>query len=322
MTLIVLGHNLRTPLAEAIRTDVGERPRVIERLEAFELFAATDSAITIPSNQKRKTILSGFRKVYPIPIRVWQPSFVNGSFTGYHNIHSQYECFLAIAGSTLTAQHVINSVTEHLGKLRITHEYVDEVGSEDDSGVRYKIVRHCEHNRLITMGMPATFDESLYLPEDIRGLLDSDKIAHVAEFSIEQALRSARKYKLDRTEFDAMRTEFALGVRCPITEAYRLFQFQMDFDIGDTGVYEVRVTKTEILPGQISVLGMANKFKNGAQVELTASIQNALDIPEKLFEFLNEAIDHVHQCDDVSIDRPAWLLKYNTKGLTLVSVEP
>lgn len=323
MTLIVLGHNLQTPVAKLLFSDDGEindpEPTGnLDNLEPSEIFAAADSAITMPSDSGLKTILAGFQKIYPIPICVWAPSFVGDQFHGYRNVHSQYECFLAIAGSTLTAQHVINSVTEHLSKLRITHYYKNDDDGEREAEARYKVVRHCEYNRLQAESENSRFSEDLYAPDDMRNLLNADQIACVVQYSIRAALTSARKYKLDQNELNSMRTEFALGVRCPIDNSYRLFEYVMDFVIGSAGMFEISLNRKEIISGEISVLGLASDFKSEAQKVLDRSIENRKDIPTELFDFLTRAIDSANDSENASIDRPAFLTKFYNGRLHFV----
>ena len=82
------------------------------------IFAIADSAIT--SHQGGRTILNGFRKVYELEAKIWKPNItMNGDFMGYFNTYSTNPFIVGFAGSTLTAQHILNGITGHLEKLKI-----------------------------------------------------------------------------------------------------------------------------------------------------------------------------------------------------------
>jgi hypothetical protein len=84
------------------------------------IFAIADSAIT--SHQGGKTILNGFRKVYELEAKVWKPNFTpDGYFRNYLDIYTTSPFIVGFAGSTLTAQHILNTITGHLEKLKISY---------------------------------------------------------------------------------------------------------------------------------------------------------------------------------------------------------
>ena len=72
-----------------------------------------------------QTLLSGFKKIYRVPIPIYKPSFIGMHFHDYRSVCHQTSCFIAFSGSTLTAQHVLNAVGNHLSDLRIGHEFAD-----------------------------------------------------------------------------------------------------------------------------------------------------------------------------------------------------
>lgn len=102
------------------------------------IFLAADSAIT---DHRGKTLLNGFRKIYPVRAAVWEPYFVGEYFHSYQSEFQAIEVAVAFAGSTLSAQHYMNSISEHLGNLRITF-----VKGRDP--IQYRIGLSCESNPL------------------------------------------------------------------------------------------------------------------------------------------------------------------------------
>lgn len=65
-----------------------------------DFFFAADSTITNPA----ETLLSGFRKIYPVSVKLWEPDFARGMFRDYSAVYQETEIALGFAGSTLTAQ--------------------------------------------------------------------------------------------------------------------------------------------------------------------------------------------------------------------------
>lgn len=99
MTLVVVGHDFEE--SWPVSREDGQSEKGVMRPAG--LFVVADSAITSPHSGQ--TLLGGFRKVYPIAIKLWQPYFVGPYFHSYQTPYMETECFVAIAGSTLTAQH-------------------------------------------------------------------------------------------------------------------------------------------------------------------------------------------------------------------------
>ena len=123
MTLIIVGQDFQKFLSNKSDT-------------SFGLFAVSDTNIT----QNNMVLVNGFKKVIRIPIRLKVPEFVE-DYDRYNNFFTRYtdyplfkSCLLAFAGSTLVAQHIINVISNHLGKLYL--------GCDNESF--YKIIMPCE----------------------------------------------------------------------------------------------------------------------------------------------------------------------------------
>ena len=102
MTLVIAGHDIRK-----------DSSRPGSKSSTAGLFVTADSTIT----DGRQTLLGGFKKVYEVPIKVHSPTITGGQFRGYHAVRLATTCFIAFAGSTINAQHILNGVTNHLSKL-------------------------------------------------------------------------------------------------------------------------------------------------------------------------------------------------------------
>jgi len=139
--------------------------------EPAGIFFAADSAIT---DAKGNTLLNGFRKIYTTYVQLWEPYFVGEFFRGYRAVYESTEVALAFAGSTLTAQHYLNSITEHLGNLRITCESLG-------GPMKYCVGLDCQSNPLQSPG--AVWDEDTFPRSAFNGLLTADVIAHAVHHS-------------------------------------------------------------------------------------------------------------------------------------------
>jgi hypothetical protein len=297
VTLVILGHNHEKSFSWG-----DEDAEMVPN----GLFAASDSTIT----SNGTTLLGGFRKVYSVPVKIWKPYFVRQNFHSYREVYYESECFIAIAGSTLTAQHVLNCISEHLGKLRISYE---RASTGEKSG-KYVVIRHCQKN--ILHENCTLWGEDTFTQNDYKNIEDADSVSKTIEYSINEALSSARKYKLSESALNSMYTEFAAGIYCPISKKHKLYTYKMDKRINEDGVYEVFVVKNEIDHHKISVLGMRDAFQERAQQVFDDAIQSGKDPSKEIFKFLNDAIDEVSDSGSTAIDRPSVLRLFDRGSLS------
>jgi hypothetical protein len=300
MTLIVVGHELERNLTYAWGAD-SEIAHKKAGMKSVGIFAVADSSITTPNSGGLQTILGGFRKVYPVQIKVWKPYFNGLYFRSYLEVHFEAECFVAIAGSTLTAQHVLNLISEHLGKIRISYERSKELCAPG----KYVLIRHCQPNELEAGQGVDTWDEDMFTPNDYIDLVTANDIAKIVEYSINEALNSARKYKIDEQSLKAMYSEFAVGIYCPKEKMHQLFVFRMQSRTNTEGIIEVYATNEQIEEGKVAVLGMRCEFESEAQEVMDASIEEEVSPSRKLFDFVNCAIDKIRDNGSFAIDRPS-----------------
>lgn len=300
MTLIVVGHEFEKNLTFTWEKESGGAPKKVG-MKSVGLFAVADSSITTPNSNGLQTILGGFRKIYPVQIKIWKPYFNGVYFRSYLEVHYEAECFVAIAGSTLTAQHVLNLISEHLRKVRISYERSRELRTPG----KYVLIRHCQRNELETGQGVDTWDEDMFTPNDYIDLVTANDIAKIVEYSINEALTSARKYKINEHSLKAMYSEFAVGIYCPKENNHQLFVFRMQTRTDAEGVIEVYATNERIEEGKVAVLGMRREFEAEAQEAMQTSIEEEISPSKKIFEFVNSAIDKVIGNGSFAIDRPS-----------------
>lgn len=300
MTLVIVGHEFEKESTFSWSDRDYTLPKKAG-MKTVGLFAVADSSITTPKSNGMQTVLGGFRKIYSIPVKVWQPYFNRVYFNSYLEVYYEAECFVAIAGSTLTAQHVLNLISEHLSKIRISYE---RSGERCVPG-RYVLIRHCQRNELeINQGIDE-WDECMFTPRDYVDLVTAGDIAKIVEYSINEALSSARKYKLDEASLKSMYSEFAVGIFCPKEKNHQLFVFRMQNRMTKAGLMEVFATNEKIEEGCVAVLGMKKEFEAEAQAVMQKSLEEEVKTSISLFEFLNKAIDKVRSDGSFAIDRPS-----------------
>lgn len=94
------------------------------------IFSIADSAIT--SSGGSKTLLTGFRKVYDMKAKLYKPDFApDGSFRSYSYIYTELPFIVGFAGSTLVAQHILNSISGHLENLEISFTEKEKLEKDD-----------------------------------------------------------------------------------------------------------------------------------------------------------------------------------------------
>ena len=118
------------------------------------IFLIADSLISTETRSGREPLVSGFKKIIEVPINVWQPHFIGELFQGYIKVFQTHKCLIAFAGSTLTAQHIVNSITNHLSELRIDYE----------KGTEFKCVvrKSCEPNNLVSNGIGTNTNKAIW----------------------------------------------------------------------------------------------------------------------------------------------------------------
>lgn len=320
MTLIIAGHNMSQSLnykivkglladkmdSESKDKDTTEVAEPETEAVVDGLFFAADSAITDIENNR--AILGGFKKIYYVKARAWKPYFHDQFFKGYFQTESETDFALAFAGNTLTAQHVLNFIVEHVGNLKISH-----VGMGHNQPGTYTILQRCELNPL-EHNPTDQWDYDMFSRSHMQGLLTAEVIAATVEHSINAALKSAKKYKLDQAGISRMHTDFLAGIKCPVSGEYKLYEYRFQFAIRD-GSAEVFTSKKEVPPGDLVVLGMRERFESTAMQAFSESISTKKNTAEAMFMFLNKAIDEVSADASFEIDRPSVLHIINRKGL-------
>lgn len=258
----------------------------------------------LPGHQ---TLLSGFKKVYSVPIKVFEPSIAGGQFRGYHGVKLQTNCFIAFAGSTITAQHILNGVTNHLGELQYAHRF-------NGFGVpgTYQVQMACEPNRLNDLSV--MWDEDMFLDRDLRNLLSGEIVAKTMLHVLRVSLGQAKRHKIDQAGWVSLLTQYVLGTYCEVEQREKLYVFKPRFVHDGPQIIDIEIEQSEIPFGELAVLGMT-QFEPRARAAFDIAFDAGEDVKKAMFTFLNLAIDEVQASDRLEIDRPSVLRSFQQGDL-------
>jgi len=266
-------------------------------------FFCADS--TISANGR--TLLSGFRKIYPIPVITWQPYFIGETFKDYQDKHISTHCTIAFSGNTLTAQHLLNSITSHLSQLRLS--WCSKRSS-------YVILRHCDPtNELLKDGYE--WDESMFSTRDFCGLLTCDLIFDVILYSVNEAIYSARKYKLDEDGYRSLVTAFVAAAYDPEKGETKLARFDMENEETEIGYLNPIFRLTPLREKDITQIGDPSLIDEQEKIH-SISEEQGMSIDCASFKHLLKKIDSSLDQGKRVVDYPAVLKHFKSGQLSVV----
>lgn len=276
MTLVIAGRNLKKGVFSKKVSDFEEG-----------LFAVADTNITSDNT----VLVSGFKKVYEIPVRLKKPNFCDEWFNGYSGYILEKNCFIAFAGSSLVAQHLMNSIRNHLGDIYPTYE----------NGT-YKAVMSCETTRHLGV-KPECYSEEMFSDRHLKSILTANYVSTVVSHSIQAVLDKAKRHGGMSTRFTAYRAEFILGMQCPISKEYELYEY----DLVEDGQGGAKVKVNEIGSDDVAVIGMRKKYASDARVTYKAAIASGETTSSRMHSFLSDAIDCENANGSNRIGKPCGL---------------
>ena len=264
------------------------------------IYFATDSVITTPHMGLSRVLLKGFKKVIEVPIRIKLPLFQRNSFYRYYGNHSETICTIAFAGSTLVAQHLINSITNHLSELYPTYT----------QGC-YRLAMGCEKSLHLCgdYDVEGISGDPMFTKEHLNSLLNPQYISEVVEHSISAVLAMVKTYSDISVNFGPYQAEFILGIYCPQDRQYCLYTYEIVED-NESGAI---VMKNQIDKKSIAVIG-AKKFESEA-LSIISEENSLFKADEKIFKFLNDTIDSENSQGNITIGKPTALFNFRQGSL-------
>jgi len=277
MTLVIAGHSLQ-------KGAFGSRSDYLAGL-----FVASDSNITADNT----VLVSGFKKVIEIPIRVKALNFNTEWFHSYLGYRYEGQCFIAFAGSTLVAQHIINSIRNHLGDLYPTFEHG-----------HYHLVMSCEDHRHLKQDYYA---EDMFVDAQLKPLLTARYLADVVSHAIQAVLDQAKKHEGMKTKFSALQAEFILGAKCPASNDYYLYQYEIISDGKDGAL----VKRTSVLLGELAIIGLREEYSEQAKSCFERAIKSGMNTATEMHRFVADMITSKNEIGIFSIGKPCGLYKFD-----------
>ncbi|ALO40964.1 hypothetical protein [Pseudoalteromonas phenolica] len=275
MTLIVAGYNQN----KYVWDKDSDAAKIPDRRSGMFLLA--DSLISTETPSGRKALVSEFRKIVEVQIDIWEPHFIRETFNNYLKVYQSNKCFIAFAGSTLTAQHIINNISGHLSQLKIDFE----------EGINFKCVvrKPCDDNNLIRLGNSNQYGEDIFVPQkDYHNLLSAEFVSDVVEHSINKALDSKMQYVLDPTALAAMRTDIILAITCPIERRDYLYKYKFASKVTDNGVIAY-CDKTFIEADELAIIGMESVYGSDINQVAKAALSTH-NYKENITEFVAQCV--------------------------------
>lgn len=298
MTLIIAGHEMQVKDFNQDQSQTFQS----DLFTAGRLYFATDSVIS----RDGELLVRDFKKVINIPIRIREPYFIEEYFHSYIGEEFNYNCVIAFAGSTLVAQHYINSITNHLSDL--CPIYFEG---------KYQLAMPCESRKLLKQN--GWYDENMFLTRHIENLLSATFVSEVMKHSIEASLKRARDINQLYRLFHEYACEFILGFYCPIDHNHHLYIYELVPD----QEHGVKVLYKEVPFNEFAFIGMGINSRedireqfNQQLKERISTSQNNEKISEIVYDYLNDKIKELNSKNDFKIGKPSALFSLYGNRLT------
>ncbi|WP_313603907.1 hypothetical protein [Comamonas jiangduensis] len=309
MTLIFAGFETRVEKFNFSKEIIGEFGGDINKIsedvvKVDGVYFAADSAIT----NNNKTLLNGFRKIYPVKVSLWKPYIAGDTFRGYPMESYSFDVAIAFAGSTLSAQHYMNIISSHLNNLRITL-------SKGYRKHEFRVIKQCEENPLI--GRIIQFLEDPFCDIDCREFLSAEYISSVVLHSLQAGVASASQYKIDEAGFNSLKIEMLLAVQCQKTSKYHLYEYDMN-QINIDGLLKIEVSQVEVDIDKVAVIGLKNKYEELANQEQLKIKNPSCKRSVVMFNYLNSCINEENKDENKGIARPSNLKIYRNGKLDFI----
>ena len=251
---------------------------------------SSDTSIT----DNGRILVSGFKKVVDIPIKVMGVNLLGDYFNGY--LGSLYEggCFVAFAGSTLVTQHMINSIKNHLTEIYPT--YLND---------GHSLAMTCENHKFLRS--VGRYDNDMFSHADILPLLTHEYLSNVVSHSIESVIASSERHDGMRANFRAFSAEFIFGVQCPSSKGYYIYRYTI-LSNGHGGAV---VKKELISKDKVAVIGMREDYEEEANECYKQALEQKKDIARTLHDFVVTSVREKNSIGIFGVGMPCSLYEYD-----------
>lgn len=277
---------------------------VVAGFDGDEVFFIGDSAITSGNH----TLLSGFKKIYAVPIIVHTPYFVR-EFKRYIPFSSyKAESVVALAGSTLIAQHILNTINEHLTKVRVNYSY-------NAGEIKYSLIRHCDskNNRFYQGG--CIWDTSELSYDEVLSAIQVNDLKGIIEYSIGEAVRSASKHILGEDDWQRVKNnEYLFSLSCLHTKENFLYRVEFEEGAQDDGTVKAIPKVDEVPKGQLGIIGL-KRFNKELSEKYNELVETQSNISLEMLNYFEQIIDSCNQQGYHGVSKPIIYKRFSNAKL-------
>ncbi|EHU1484096.1 hypothetical protein ABFO97_07600 [Acinetobacter baumannii] len=285
---------------------------VVAGYDGNEVFFIADSAITA----NKKTLLSGFKKIYSIPIKLNKP-YINRTFYHYMPYRGyEGEAAFALAGSTLIAQHIINLITEHLGKIRFIHTYTPH-------GIQYSLLRHCNtRDNPFYESRYIEYDDNLYLDNELYKSININDLKDVIEYSVKEALSSASQHSLNENDWKRIiDNEYLFALNCPISNKNYLYQIEINAVEEDGVLKSALPTVKPISLNKLGVIGLKDRKQDLEDFYNQLIAKKSENISLRMLGKVEEFIELYRNEGNLGVSKPVIFKTFDKKLIKRINID-
>lgn len=262
-----------------------------------------DSLITTRSQGVSVRLTSKFRKIIPLEIIIRIPEFDNeGRITRYIDTLPEHRCLIALSGSTLVAQHIINNIQGHLKRIKYTiSKATYDNGLFKDS--YYKLIMGCEDNTDIEK---TYWDDDVFINPHVEAnkIIQRDFLVGLVTHCIQEIIKEFHINLNASFESEWFSYDFIVALSCYKSNQNHLLTFKMNFDGSD-----VKLTVDEIGKNDLAIIGIT-RYTNGIKKTFIHNKMTKTTSHILISELL-KAVDDNESIDLREIGRPLVMKKFD-----------
>lgn len=278
-------------------------------------FYLCDSGISVGNNL---AYIDNYFKVDTIDLKIYEPSFLEVYFNGYHSVRFNRKVAIGFAGNVNLAKLCISYMREHLEQLRISRSNAQPI--------EYIVRKHCDKdNPLFNNPESTIWDENLFVDYKESKLYTAAQISDFIEHSINAGYERIRKNLGELKRNTTIRekdiiAEFAVTIFCPSKNKNEIYVYRPKFIENEFGVPNGKLIadKTLLSENEIAVLGTQDITPDLEQ-QYSTLLFDLKNPQEELFESVNQYIkNQISECI-FNVNLPSYYFQFDQyKGLTTI----
>lgn len=279
-------------------------------------FYLCDSGISVGNNL---AYIDNYIKVDVKDLKIFEPSFLEVYFNGYHSVRFSRKVAIGFAGNVNLAKLCISYIKEHLEQLHISRS--------DARPIEYIIRKHCDKdNPLFNNPESTIWDKNLFVDYDESKLYTADQISNFIEHSINAGFERIRKNLSELKRQTTIKekdiiAEFAVTIFCPNKNKNEIYIYRPKFIENEYGVPNGKLIaeKTLLLENQIAILGTQD-ITQTLKEQYSELLSDLKKPQEELFKSVNQYIKNQILACAFNVNLPSYYFQFDQyKGLTTIN---